>query len=356
MTAMNPNPDEVQPRSRKPKVVAGVLLSCAVLAVAYLAWISWGDDAVAWTNDAKLDADYTVIAPRVSGNLVAVHVEDHDYVQRGDTLVDVDPRDYQAAVDAAEAQVASAQASLAEIEAEIARQPALVRNAQAVVAGDVANANYARLDAERYRQLRRNGNGSEQSAQQAASKAEALNAQRDADQANLDSVRQQTEVLKAQRESIEAQLAQAKAQREQARLALSYAQLKAPVDGVVAEQSARVGAWVDAGTALMAIVPVQAIYVTAYYREVDITQVRVGQPVTVSVDAYPELTLEGHVRSLSPATGMTFSPVSSNDAAGNFTKIVQRLPIKIALDPGQPGLDRLKVGLSVETEIHTAAD
>lgn len=348
----NPATDK---RSRRPLLIAVAIVLIALVAAAGLAYGEWGSDGDVWTNDARFDADYTVISPRVAGDLIAVHVEDHDHVEHGDALFDVDPRDYQVAVDDAQAEVGAAKANLAQVDAQLGEQPAQIRNAQATVTQDIANADYARADAERYRRLRHNGNVSEQSAQQADANARALEAKRQADQATLDSVRQQTAVLKAQRASAAAALAQAKAQLHQARLSLSYTRITAPVDGYVAEQSARVGAWTDAGSAQLAIVPVHAIYITAFYREVDITHVQPGQPVSITIDAYPGLDLHGHVKSLAPATGTTFSPVSSNDMSGNFTKIVQRLPVRIALDPDQPGLERLKVGLSVETTIHTGA-
>lgn len=344
--------DDARPRSRKTLILTIVIVLIAAVAAALLARHQFRGGEV-WTNDARLDADYVVIAPQVEGDLVAVHVDDHDRVTRGDALMDIDPRDYQAAVDDAEGQVAAARASLAQIEAQLAQHPAQVQRARAQVAEDGANADYAHATAERYRRLRHNGNVSDQNAQQAEANAHAQQAKRRADQAELARVRQQAQVLEAQRESAEATLDQALAQQEKARLALSRTHLTAPVDGVIAEQSARVGGWVNAGSAQLAIVPVQGIYITAHYREVDITDVEPGQPVDISVDAWPDLKLHGHVKSLAPATGTTFSPVSSNDTSGNFTKIVQRLPVRIALDPDQPGLDRLRVGLSVETTIHT---
>lgn len=346
---------------RSPRAHKRLFLIVGVIAIVFVASTAvvfggWNTDSEVWTNDAKLGADFTVISPRVSGDLIAVHVDDHDEVTQGDPLFDVDPRDYQVMYDVAEGQVAAARANLGQINAQLAQQPALIRQAEATVRQDAANADYARGDAERYRRLRHNGNVSEQNAQQANAQANALEAQRQADQANLDNVRQQTQVLEAQRENAEAALTQAQARLSDAELKLTYTQVKAPIDGVIAEQSARVGAWVEVGAAQLAIVPVHDIYVTAYYREVDITHVRPGLPVNITVDAYPDLEFHGHVRSLAPATGVTFSPVSSNDVSGNFTKIVQRLPIRIGLDPDQPGLDRLKVGLSVETTIYTRTD
>ncbi|WP_447927487.1 HlyD family secretion protein [Vreelandella sp. EE27] len=346
--------DDARPRARTPLILSATILMLAAIAAGWLAYQQWHSDTV-WTNDARLDADYVVIAPQVSGDLVAVHVEDHERVSRGDALMEIDPRDYQAALEEAEGQVAAARAELARIEAQRAQQPARVRQAEAQLAQDGANADYAHATAERFRHLRHNGNVSDQNAQQADANARALQAKRQADQADLESVRQQAEVLQAQRDSAAAALDQALAQQEKARLALSRTHIKAPVDGVIAEQAAREGAWVDTGSAQLAIVPVEAIYITAHYREVDITRVAPGQPVDIDVDAFPELTLHGHVQSLAPATGATFSPVSSNETSGNFTKIVQRLPVRIALDPDQPGLDKLRVGLSVETTIQTGA-
>ncbi|GHC23106.1 multidrug resistance protein A [Kushneria pakistanensis] len=347
--------DDARPRSRRPLILTVVILAIAAVAAVLLLRHQLGGSDV-WTNDARFDADYVVISPQVAGDLVAVHVEDHDRVKRGDALMDIDARDYQAAVDDAEGQVAAARAELAQIEAQLAQLPAQVRRAEAQVAEDGANADYAHATAERYRRLRHNGNVSDQNAQQADANARAQQAKRRADQAELVRVRQQDGVLKAQKDSAQAALDRALAQQEKARLALSRTHITAPVDGVIAEQSARVGGWVSAGSAQLAIVPVQGIYITAHYREVDITDVAPGQPVDISVDAWPDLKLHGHVKSLAPATGTTFSPVSSNDTSGNFTKIVQRLPVRIALDPDQPGLDRLRVGLSVETTIHTEGD
>ena len=145
----------------------------------------------------------------------------------------------------------------------------------------------------------------------------------------------------------------ARSQLADARLNLSYTEVVAPKAGVVGERAARPGAWVDPGTALMAIVPLQNIYVQANYRETELTHVRPGQRVSIHVDAFPDAPLTGHVDSLAPATGVTFSPIAPDNATGNFTKVVQRLPIKITIDPGQGAVDRLKQGLSVETTIHT---
>jgi membrane fusion protein (multidrug efflux system) len=127
----------------------------------------------------------------------------------------------------------------------------------------------------------------------------------------------------------------------------------APTDGVVGERAARPGIWVEPGAALMAIVPLQRIFVTAHYRETQLTHVAPGQPVSIHVDAFPHMHLKGRVASLAPATGVTFSPVAPDNATGNFTKVVQRLPVKIAIESGQKAITKLKQGMSVETTVYT---
>jgi membrane fusion protein (multidrug efflux system) len=163
------------------------------------------------------------------------------------------------------------------------------------------------------------------------------------------------DVIRAQRSAAEAAIKADEAQLEQARLNLSYTQIRAPIDGMVGERSVQVGNYVGPGTTLMTVVPLDQVYIEANYREVDLLHVRGGQPVTIHVDAY-NIDLKGTVVNVPPASGAAFAPIAPNNATGNFTKIVQRLPVKIVVTPGQPLAKLLRVGLSVETTIHTGLE
>ena len=177
----------------------------------------------------------------------------------------------------------------------------------------------------------------------------------DGAQAALAAARRQLDVLTAQRAAAEAAVRADKAQLEQAKLNLSYTRVRAPIDGMVGERSVQVGNYVSPGTTLMTVVPLDQVYIEANYREVALLHVRSGQPVTIHLDAY-NIDLEGTVDSVPPASGAAFAPIAPNNATGNFTKIVQRLPVKIVVTPGQPLAKLLRVGLSVETTIHTGLE
>ncbi|WP_348760667.1 HlyD family secretion protein [uncultured Salinisphaera sp.] len=330
-----------------------IIATVVVIGVAAALWQTFVPDADIWTNDAQIEAHYVTVAPRVSGQVAEVLVADNEVVEKGQPLARLDARPYETAVAEAKAQVGTARARVDELAAEIARQPALIDQAQAVVERDRASADFAERNAKRYRELASANGISEESRQRQDADARSASSQLAADRADLAAAKSQLKVLKAQKEQAEASLAVARARLADARLNLSYTDVVAPKAGVVGERAARPGAWVDPGTALMAVVPLQNIYVQANYRETDLTHVAPGQPVSIHVDAFPDDPLTGHVDSLAPATGVTFSPIAPDNATGNFTKVVQRLPIKITIDPGQGAIARLKQGLSVETTIHT---
>ena len=302
-----------------------------------------------WTDDAYLEAHYATIAPRVAGQVVAVKADDEDRVKAGQILVELDPRDYRTALAQAQGQVTVAQASIQNIDARIAMQKAEVAQNAAQVQQAQASLTFAQQQATRYGTLARDGWGTVQNAQQWAS-------QQRQDEAGLKSAQharkvtvRQLAALKAQRNSAEGKLEEATAQ---AQLNLSYTEIRAPVDGMIAGRSVQVGNYVSPGTGLMAMVPLSQIYVEANYREVQLQHVKAGQPATIHVDAY-NIDLTGTVVDVPAATGTTFTPLPPENATGNFTKIVQRLPVKIIVAPDQPLAKLLRVGMSVETTIHT---
>jgi membrane fusion protein (multidrug efflux system) len=218
-----------------------------------------------------------------------------------------------------------------------------------------ARLSFAQADARRFGNLATTGAGSVQEHQQADATLAQDQASLDSAEASLEAARRELDVLNAQRSAAEAAIKADGAQLEQARLNLSYTQIQAPIDGMVGERSVQVGNYVAPGSTLMTVVPLDQVYIEANYREVELRHVRSGQPVTIHLDAY-DIDLEGTVVNVPPASGAVFAPVAPNNATGNFTKIVQRLPVKIVVTPGQPLAKLLRVGLSVETTIHTGLE
>ncbi|MFM0642740.1 HlyD family secretion protein [Paraburkholderia bryophila] len=305
------------------------------------------------TDDAFVSADFTVVAPRVAGQIVALGVDDNQFVRKGQLLAQIDDRDYAAAVDAANANVAAAQAAIDNVSASLVQQRSLIDQAAATLSAAHANAVFARADDARYADLAQHGAGSTQNAQQARSRTDTALADVARNDAALQAARQQVAVLTTQRERAEATLQQTQAALDTARLNLSWTRIVAPIDGVVGQRAARVGAYVTPGTPLLAVVPLQQAYVVANYQETQLGNVRPGQAAEVRVDTYPGMVLQGTVDSFAPATGVTFAAIAPDNATGNFTKVVQRIPVKIVLQAGQASLDKLRVGMSVDATIRT---
>jgi membrane fusion protein, multidrug efflux system len=337
------------PTAKWPFVVAAIVV---LGFVAVVLWIIFGPRPDVWTDDAYVGVHYAAIAPRIPGQIDSVPVDDNYVVKAGDVLATLDPRDYETAVAASTAALARDTAQLANISATLARQPSIIAEQEAGVAAARAQLAFAEPDAKRYRFLAATDAGSVQQKQRADSALEQSHAQVDNALAALDAARRELDVIKAQQLAASAVVESDKAQLEQAKLNLSYTRIFAPVDGIVTERSVQVGNTVAAGNTLMTVVPLNAVYITANYREVDLVHVRKGQKATIHVDAY-NINLVGTVNDIAPASGVSFAPIEPNNATGNFTKIVQRLPVKITVDPGQPLARLLRVGFSVETTIHT---
>ncbi|WP_434667525.1 HlyD family secretion protein [Paraburkholderia sp. A3BS-1L] len=303
------------------------------------------------TNDAYVTADFTLVAPRVAGQITDVLVNDNEGVKAGQLLVRIDDRDYRAALMSAEAEVVGAKASVANFDVQIARQPSLVDQARATLRSDDAAIGFARANASRYQNLSTAGAGTAQEQQQASSTLAEQLAQQSHDQAVLTATQQNLDVLRTERDKAAGALEHAEAALEQARLNLSYTEIRAPVDGKVGRRSARVGAIVTPGAPVLAIVPLSDAYVVANFQESQITNLRSGESVRVTVDSLPGIVIRGRIDSLAPATGVSFAPIAPDNATGNFTKVVQRVPVKITIDRGQSAAAALSVGLSVEAEV-----
>ncbi len=307
----------------------GALVVAAALGVGYV----WWDYASHFesTDDAFIASRQIAIAPQVSGYVTAVPVTDNQHVAAGAVIARIDDRDYRAALDNANAQVEAARAGIENIEAQTKVQGAQVEASQAQVQQAKATLVFAQQQAARYKELEQKGAGTVQNAQQYNSQLDQQQAAVRSAEAALVVAQRQIDALKAQHASAEASLAQAKAQREQAQLNLSYTKVTAAEPGRVVNLTAEPGEFAQAGTDLTMFVP-DEIWVTANFKENDLDAMRPGQPVTLSIDAYPERVVRGHVASVQPGSGTAFSLLPAQNATGNYVKVVQRVPVKIIMD------------------------
>ena len=332
------------------------LIAVALIVTAGIAFVAlpglFGGGATQSTNDAFVTADYTVVAPKVSGFIQAVHVEDNQQVKAGQLLATIDARDYQAALDAAQAQLLVAKAQSADARATLERQAALIAQAEAAVKAAQAETAFADHEVNRYSRLAEQGAGTVQNAQQARSGVDQARARLANTQAALLATRKQVDILTAQVASADGQLKRAEAGLEKAQLDLSYTRIIAPVDGMVGERAVRVGAYVTPGSKLLAVVPLQQAYVVGNFQETQLTHVQPGQPVSISVDTFSGEQLHGHVESIAPATGVTFAAVKPDNATGNFTKVVQRIPVKLTFAADNPLQGKIRPGMSVTVKVN----
>ncbi|HEX2885731.1 HlyD family secretion protein [Vineibacter terrae] len=303
------------------------------------------------TDDAYVGGEITVVAPKVAGFIAEVVVTDNQAVRAGDLLVKLDDRDYRAALAKAKAAVARQQASLVNLDATRRLQLAVIAQARAVIDATDAEIVWTRDDQARYRQLAATAAASVQLAQKADSAYKQAMAAGEKARASLEAAQHQLDVIDAQKQQARAALAGARAERDIARLNLSYTELRAPVDGTVGNRSARRGAFASVGAQLLSIVPAQGLWVDANYKENQLAHIRPGQPVTIEADVLPGQVFHGRVVSLAPATGARFSVLPPENATGNFTKIVQRVPVRIELEGDAAVLGRLRPGLSVTADV-----
>src|SRR6195952_2644246 len=306
------------------------------------------------TDDAYVKADSTIISPKVSGYIAQVLVGDNQPVKAGQLLARIDDRDFRASLDSAHADVDAAEAPGRKLDAQMHLQPAIIQKEPADVAAAEASLQFAQEEQTRYDGLMKTGSGTIQRAQQTDAALREKSAQLQHEKFGLVAAQRKIDVLTTDRAKAVAQLDRARAVEQQAALNLSYTRISAPVDGTVGARSLRTGQFVQAGTQLMAVVPLNAVYVVANFKETQLTHVRNGQPVEIRIDSFHGTKLRGHVDSLSPASGLEFALLPPDNATGNFTKIVQRVPVKIVLDDHNlVGL--LRPGMSAEPVVDTKA-
>ncbi len=288
----------------------------------------------------------------MSGYIAKVLVSDNQTVKAGQVLARIDDRDFRIALDQAQADVVAAEAAVSNLDAQIALQQPVIAQETAGVAAAEAGLSFARQEQARYDGLMKTGSGTIQRAQQTDAALREKTAELQHGQSSLLAAQKKVDVLTTERSRAVAQVDRAHAVERQMALNLSYTTITAPVGGTVGARTLRVGQYVTAGTQLMAVVPLDAVYVVANFKETQLTHVRAGQPVDVRIDSFHGVRLRGHVDSLSPASGLEFALLPPDNATGNFTKIVQRVPVKIVLDDHHlAGL--LRPGMSAEPTVDT---
>jgi membrane fusion protein, multidrug efflux system len=333
-----------------------VLAVLAVVAIGYgVRWLLYGR-YIESTDDAYLRADSVTVSPRVNGYIDQVFVVDNQNVKAGDPLVHIDLRNYKAVLNQQDASVDARDADIKAAENQITQQEASVESAQAQLIGAQANAKFARDEADRYKNLRDQGVETDERYAQAVNERNQTAATVLGAAANVKVAERQLTTLTSQMGQVHAQLEAAKAASNTAKLNLDDTLIRASIDGRIGDKSAQVGQYVQPGTRLMSVVPVQDVYLVANYKETQVRQIRVGQKATVKVDALGSEEIPGIVVSFAPGTGAQFALLPPENATGNFIKIVQRVPVRIKLDPSKEVAARLVPGLSVSVDIDTRSN
>ena len=333
--------------------VALLVLPALVLVVAVFGgwywWTTWR--FLQSTDDAYVQSDISLISPKIEGYIKEVRVQDNEEVKPGQVLFVIDDRDFTAKKAQAEAALATEEATIETYEGRLDLQRAMIEQAKAEVASAEAEKARTQRDFQRYQQLATTDFASRQRFEQAQADAEKAAAAVEQKRAAVTAALGTLRVLRMQRDEEKAKREQARAQLQLAQNDLDNTVIRAPVAGVVGNRAGQVGQYVKPGTQLLSLVPLPRVYVTANFKETQLTRMRPGQPAEISVDAYPERTLVGRIESFAPASGAQFSLLPPDNATGNFTKIVQRVPVRIRLDPGQAEVARLRPGLSTTVKV-----
>ena len=360
---VEPVTQPARPRAAFVGIIVRVLVLVVAIAIVWFVatrlnrWVGGGRYQT--TDDAYLESDVTPLAAHISGYVKRVLVGDFDSVRKDQPLVELVDNDYRAQVAQAQAAVDEAQAVLEVLSRQRAQQTANIDALRAALGAANATAHLNRLEVDRQRGLYTQGH---YASAQAVDQADAADKQAGAVQSQ-----QRSQIVAGQRQldTIDAQVQQAQAGVEQSRatldlakISLGYTRITAPADGLVGQRLVREGQYVSPGTQVISHVALPNVWIVANYRETQMTRIRAGQPATIKVDAFPDLALHGHVQSWSPASGSRFSLLPPDNATGNFTKIVQRLPVKITLDAGSDPAIRalLRPGMSVIVTVDTAGD
>ena len=304
------------------------------------------------TDDAYAGGNVTPISPHVAGFVTQILVGDNEYVRAGQPLIRLDDRDFRAAADRAAAIVEARKATLDSLERKLTMQQTTIRQAKADLDAKTAQAAFAKEDDQRYRDLAQTAAGSRQNAERASSLNLAAEASVVSSAAGLDAAKQQLTVLDADIAVAKADVVQAEADLHTAELNIGYTDIRSPIDGYVGNRAAEIGAYVASGAYLVTIIPAHDLWVDANFKESQLEHMTPGQSATVVADVLPDHVFRGHVLTVAPATGAVFSVIPPENATGNFTKIVQRVSVRIKLDD-DPMLRALRPGLSTTVGVDT---
>ena len=333
------------------------LLAVGALVLITTRWNRWESNArTQTTDDAYLQADLTPVAAKVSGYVTSMPVQDFERVHAGQLIVQIDQRDYVAAVDQLKASVNAAAATIEALKAQRSLQSANVEAAKATIAATSANVDQNERDLARQKRLLETGSSSTEATEKLQTTHAQLAAQLQQNRAQEVAASRQLEVLAAQQSQAEAALAAQKASLDLAKLNLGYTSIVAPQDGVIGQRQVKPGQFVPVGGQVTSLSPLPNVWVIANYKETQLTHMVAGQKAEVQVDTFPGRTMRGHVLAFAPGSGQVFSLLPPDNATGNFTKVVQRVAVKIVIDDADGLADRLRPGLSVVTTVETRED
>ncbi len=332
-----------------------VLIAAGVIVVLFATqWDRWvGLSVRQVTDDAYVRGDITPLSAKVDGYVRRVAVDDFQRVQETDLLVEIEDDDYRARVAQAEADLLGAQAAIENLKARKAAQKAQVAEAEDAIRATQADVQRTRLEAERQRTLLATTFGTRQRVEQADADAQRFAATLARNQSELEAQRRQLAVLDTQEMQLRAELKAKQAALDLAKINLGYTRITAPVGGVVSERGVRDGQYVHSGSQVISVVPLDNVWVLANYKETQLTHVAIGQRAEIRVDTFPGVVIKAMVESISPASGSQFSLLPPDNATGNFTKVVQRIPVKLRIGPDNPLAGQLRPGMSVIATILT---
>jgi len=337
-----------------PVTVAILLLAGVVVALFITRWDTWvGASVRQTTDDAYLRSDITPLSAKIEGYIRRVPVNDFQQVKEGDLLIEIEDDDYRARLEQAEAELTGADAAIENLKSRKALQHSQIAEAQDAISATQADVDRTHKEAVRQQTLLATTFGTPQRVEQAVAEEKRFAANLTRNEAALAAAQRQMAVLDTEEHQLRAAAKAKQAEFDLAKIELGYTRIAAPIDGMVSERGVRAGQYVRDGTQVISVVPLRNVWVVANYKETQLTNVKVGQRAEITIDTFPGVVVTGLVDSISPASGSQFTLLPPDNATGNFTKVVQRIPVKITLDQGHPLEGQLRPGMSVIATIRT---
>jgi len=334
--------------------IAILLLAGVIVALFITRWDVWvGASARQTTDDAYIRGDITPLSAKIEGYIRRVPVNDFQQVKEGDLLIEIEDDDYRARLKQAEAELAGAEAAIENLKSRKALQHTQIVEAQDAINATQADVDRTHKEAVRQRALLASTFGTPQKVEQAVADEKRFGANLARSEAVLAAAQRQMAVLDTEESQLRAAAKAKQAGFELAKIELGYTRITAPIDGMVSERGVRAGQYVHDGTQVISVVPLHNVWIIANYKETQLTHVKISQRAEITIDTFPGIVVTGRVDSVSPASGSQFTLLPPDNATGNFTKVVQRIPVKITLDPSHPLDGRLRPGMSVIATIRT---